>query len=275
MRQTMQNLEKIQFTMITPREELQAFVKTIWFCDNKENKENLEYKIFNDCGASVVYNFDGNINYRVGDQTLTSAKESVIMGPSKELIRMNFIGPIQNIGIHFFPATGHHFFKCFMDKLSDNFFKTSNDLFFENERLYSKLEECYRRGVEQRIIVEIVENHLLEILRQTKSKSQEKLINILTAIQLDHEVSLSMISDRFDISLRDIQRLFKKYVGVSPKTYISLNKVKNVKDKIANNEFESLTKLSLDSGYFDQAHFIRDFKKFMEDTPRKYHKYKK
>lgn len=71
-----------------------------------------------------------------------------------------------------------------------------------------------------------------------------------------------------------MQRLFKRYIGVSPKAYIRLIRVRSVKDKIASNDFVNFTHLALDSGYFDQSHFIRDFKRLMENTPTEYYQFK-
>jgi AraC-like DNA-binding protein len=260
--------------MISPREELEGFVQKIWFSENLDNEESLEFKIFNDCGSTIVLNFAGEILYKVGTTSVLTGKDSVIMGPSNELIRMIFKGPVKSVGIHFYPATGHHFYKCSMDKLSDKFVKTTEENFYGADKLYNDVLKIVNKNDSEAEIVQSLEDNLVEVLNNSKTSSQERLINILKSIHLDHEISLSKISDIFNISIRDIQRLFKTFVGVSPNVYIRLNKVKNAKDKIANNEFESLTKLSMDSGYFDQAHFIRDFKKFMEDTPKKYHKLK-
>ncbi|OUR95786.1 hypothetical protein A9Q84_14895 [Halobacteriovorax marinus] len=271
----MKDIEKINFQMITPSDELKDFVQAIWFTENPTNTEELTFKIFNDCGATIVFNYGDALSYEQNQYTLDTKKECSAIGPSKDLLRMIFNGKVLSVGIHFYPATGHHFFNCPMDELSDKLFKMTDEYFSGGVELYSKLEQAFAKSGDRLEVISLIEEHLKTLLKNTKSKPQSALINILKGIHMNHEITLEELSNKFDISLRDIQRLFKTYVGVSPKVYMRLNKVKHVKERIANDEFESLTQLSMDSGYFDQAHFIRDFKAFMEETPKKYHKIKK
>lgn len=270
----MQDVKKINFEMITPSEDLADFVQAIWFAENLENDEELPFKILNDCGTTIVMNFGSGLTYEQGNQSFESAQEASTMGPSKDLLKMTFKGPIHTIGIHFFPATGHHFFNVPMNELSNKFLKTTSQHYIDGELLYSKVGEIIKRRGKKEEIINTIEVHLKSLLENSYTKCQPVLINILKAIHLNNELTLIDLSDIFSIGKRDIQRLFKTYVGVSPNVYIRLNKVKDAKIKIANGEFESLTKLSMDSGYFDQAHFIRDFKSFMEETPKKYHRLK-
>jgi len=271
----MQEIEKINFEMITPCAELRDFVQAIWFAENLDNKNDLPFKIFNDCGSTIVFNYGDDLRYEQKKYSLDTKKECSVMGPSKDLLHMTFKGKVQCVGVHFYPATGHHFFNCSMDKLSDKLLKSTDDYFSGTKELYLAIEKVISLGGDREKVLKLVEAHLKTLLKNTKTKPQSALINILKAIHLNHDITLEELSLKFSMGLRDIQRLFKTYVGVSPKVYIRLNKVRYVKELIANDEFESLTQLSMDSGYFDQAHFIRDFKAFMEETPKKYHKIKK
>jgi AraC-like DNA-binding protein len=138
----------------------------------------------------------------------------------------------------------------------------------------SVLYKDIKQLLDKKDVIHIIEAYLLHVLKKSKVKIHHKLNNILKAIQNDQGINISKISHDFKISHRDLQRLFKRYIGVAPNVYIRINKIRNLKTIIANNRFDSLTQLSLDNGYFDQAHFIRDFKGFMQETPKKYYKIK-
>ncbi len=271
----MQDIQKINFQMHTPCNELNGFVQAFWFTENNDNTEDLSFKILNDCGSTLVLNYGDEIIYEQNKNSLNTRKGCSTMGPSKELLTMIFKGQVKSIGIHFYPATAHHFFNCSMDKLSNQLLITHEDHFTGSAELYERIKGLFKVNTEQNEIIKALEEHLITLLKESKTKPQSALINILKAIHMNHEITLEELSSKFNISPRDIQRLFKTYVGVSPKAYIRLTKVRYVKELIANDEFESLTQLSMDSGYFDQAHFIRDFKAFMDETPKKYHKLKK
>lgn len=69
---------------------------------------------------------------------------------------------------------------------------------------------------------------------------------------------------------RALQRNFRKYVGVSPKWVIQRYRLHEALDRIERGESIDWPRLALELGYFDQAHFIRDFKKLVGVAPGEY-----
>lgn len=72
------------------------------------------------------------------------------------------------------------------------------------------------------------------------------------------------------LSVRQVQRLFHRYVGVSPKWVIERYRIHEALDRVTAGEHVDWAKLAVDLGYFDQAHFIRAFKRFVGETPAEY-----
>ena len=71
------------------------------------------------------------------------------------------------------------------------------------------------------------------------------------------------------LSARSMQRLFRRYLGVSPKWVLQRYRLHAAAERIAGGEGD-LARLALDLGYFDQAHFIKDFKALVGRTPAGY-----
>jgi AraC-like DNA-binding protein len=71
---------------------------------------------------------------------------------------------------------------------------------------------------------------------------------------------------------RTLQRLFSQYVGVSPKWVIKRYRLHEAADQLGAGEVVDWAKLAVDLGYFDQAHFIKDFKTIVGQTPAEYAK---
>ncbi len=69
------------------------------------------------------------------------------------------------------------------------------------------------------------------------------------------------------INKRTLQRLFSQYVGVSPKWVIKRFRLLEAVGELSKNKKADWTKLALELGYFDQAHFIKDFKSIIGKTP--------
>jgi AraC-like DNA-binding protein len=72
------------------------------------------------------------------------------------------------------------------------------------------------------------------------------------------------------LSKRSIQRLFSQYVGVSPKWVIQRTRLHEAAEQLATGNTVNWTQLAFDLGYFDQAHFIKDFKALVGKTPAEY-----
>lgn len=69
---------------------------------------------------------------------------------------------------------------------------------------------------------------------------------------------------------RTLQRLFSEYVGVSPKWVIQRYRLHEAADRLAEDRDVTLAELALELGYFDQAHFVRDFKAIVGRPPAAY-----
>ncbi|TVY10822.1 helix-turn-helix domain-containing protein [Paenibacillus cremeus] len=74
----------------------------------------------------------------------------------------------------------------------------------------------------------------------------------------------------FGISKRTLQRLFSRYVGVSPKWVIQRYRLQEAAELIERSDNVDWTVLSQELGYYDQAHFIKDFKAVIGRSPEAY-----
>jgi AraC-like DNA-binding protein len=74
----------------------------------------------------------------------------------------------------------------------------------------------------------------------------------------------------FHTSLRQLQRLFSEYIGVSPKWVIQRYRLLDAAERVAAGTLIHWADLAFELGYADQAHFIRDFKKLVGRSPADY-----
>ncbi|MEW6736304.1 MAG: helix-turn-helix transcriptional regulator [Acidobacteriota bacterium] len=78
--------------------------------------------------------------------------------------------------------------------------------------------------------------------------------------------------DRYGLNKRTLQRLFAKYVGVSPKWVIQRYRLHEAAEQLATHASVNQSMLALNLGYSDQAHFVRDFKAIVGVSPVAYAK---
>jgi AraC-like DNA-binding protein len=81
---------------------------------------------------------------------------------------------------------------------------------------------------------------------------------------------VDQLAARCHVSPRTLQRLFHDYVGVSPKWVVRRQRLHTAAERIAEQPQLDLGALAVDVGYFDQAHFINEFKAVVGRTPADY-----
>jgi AraC-like DNA-binding protein len=69
---------------------------------------------------------------------------------------------------------------------------------------------------------------------------------------------VEQLVDEFGVGLRQLQRLFSEYVGISPKWVIQGYRLLEAAERVPTRAHTIWPELALDLAYADQAHFIRD-----------------
>ena len=100
----------------------------------------------------------------------------------------------------------------------------------------------------------------------TINKIAERIIADREIIRVDDLVDL------FKLNKRQLQRLFNEYVGINPKWMIKRYRLHEAAERLAVLPKTDLTELAIDLGYYDQAHFVKDFKSIVGKPPEKYAK---
>lgn len=115
--------------------------------------------------------------------------------------------------------------------------------------------------------IAVVEEFLLSRLNSNASDPM-----VLLAVQLIRQsngsAKMTSLAEKLNISQSRFEKRFRKIVGCSPKKFASLVRLNHV---ITSDAAKSdLMSIGLDAGYFDQAHFIKDFKSYTGQTPEQF-----
>ncbi|HET6331137.1 MAG TPA: helix-turn-helix domain-containing protein [Holophagaceae bacterium] len=169
-------------------------------------------------------------------------------------------------GIKFHPAGFHPFFGEPLSVLTDTL-KTLPELFGDPGQA---LEDAVLGAEDDAVRIELAET-FLRAWHPEPDPRVELLNRIAARIAEDREIRLvEDISERFSLGTRTLQRLFGRYVGVSPKWVIQRYRLHEALAQVDQGHPVDWASLALDLGYFDQAHFIKDFKALVGRTPASY-----
>ena len=71
---------------------------------------------------------------------------------------------------------------------------------------------------------------------------------------------------------KTLERKFAKYIGKTPKQFIKLIRFQHILSELQHTSYNNLSVFAYENGYYDQAHFIRDFKTYAGLTPKAFYR---
>ncbi len=81
------------------------------------------------------------------------------------------------------------------------------------------------------------------------------------------DISLGGICDCLNVNIKTLERDFRRIVGIMPKELSRILRFNRAFNAINSGEYRDLHDLVFECGYYDQAHFINEFKRFTSLTP--------
>lgn len=240
----------VLYREIIPSEALQPYIYCYWQLNStKALAQPFAYKVVSDACIDIFFN-------------LNNPAESFVMGFSKSFVSFPIGTDFNYVGIRFLPAMFPLWFDISAKDLFNRFDHLRNHLPAFAEYLISETEPKHTLNDLKYSFNPYLEN----ILSKTDLKFDERFFNALNLI-LAKKGNLGVSSDlAVGLSPRQLRRIFQHYIGVSAKSFAKVVRFQHILN--AKPSMQSLRKSKLFyDGFFDQAHFIKDFKQFYGVTP--------
>lgn len=242
---------KFQLSRYAPSEEIGFFVKHFWIVswDLTGQDPFMQHVIPNPCVNLVI-----------------EKNRTAIYGPAKNKFSYPVKGKGRVFGVKFKPGGFYPFIKQPVSGLTDNPMGVLNVFDVEAQTM----ENAILSQEEEGKMVELAER----FIRHRLPERDENIIlinRIIDRIIEDRDITkVDDICQSLNINKRKLQRMFEQYVGVSPKWVIRLYRLQNAAETIDHGRNHDWLKLSADLGYYDQSHFIKDFKTIIGKSPDEY-----
>lgn len=247
-----------------PAQHLRNSIKHFWTIDSMSTS-TVPQLIVPEIQTEIIFHLGDKVK-KVKNSVTEYPSRSFVLGQLTEPHFMKPLGRTKILGVRFHPFASHQFLKTPANLLLNNLTSLSDIFGKDAVNLQEKI--CNSTSINEAI------NHLELFFTKLLLSSRPTSIDILTKSAINsimtnykHFKSAKLAYD-LNISKRQLQKAFIETVGVSPSQYVRLLRFHNVfpllKDRLYS---KKLTRLALHAGYYDQAHFIRDFKEFTGTTP--------
>ena len=261
----------MEFTHFPPSEILKPYIRH-YYLFRSTQATAFEDTVFPSGDMEIIFN--------LGDGNWTTAERPnppiELWGQITKPLAIRSAGLHTMLGVKFFPHSAAYFLDeaigLFNDQVADLGLILGNPV----KQLYARLLAA--PGTADRIA--LLESFLLSRLtRGEKSKSGKRsfridkvghILKTMTNIPADAAgPRITAIATQHGITSRYLNKLIFQHTGLTP---VSFNKIRRFQFSlrlIARND-QPLTSIAYESGYFDQSHFIKEFKSFTGLTPSAY-----
>ena len=120
----------------------------------------------------------------------------------------------------------------------------------------------------------IVENFLFKSFQKKLERNPCVEFAVNEIVKNPSQTNLGKLNDKIGYSQKHFISMFKKQVGLTPKSYLRIMRFQAALIEIESSAKVDWTQVAGNCGFYDQAHFIADFKKFSGFTPEQYLKRK-
>ncbi|MDX6305433.1 MAG: hypothetical protein QOI77_2402 [Blastocatellia bacterium] len=222
-----------------------------------------------DGNTEIIIDFDDRPQHIYDNQTLeeiqachqvwaSGVRTEYISIPSGKHAAMFIISFKKGMAYPFFPLP--------MDEMADRVVDADllwgKDFAFLRERLL---------GIKQiNLKFQAVENFLLERFKGKLVPNPAVEYALAEIIRRPDQINLARLNEHIGYSQKHFIDLFKRQVGITPKAYLRIIRFQRAISEIEQRKSVSWTIISQDCGFYDQAHFINDFKFFSGFTPEEY-----
>lgn len=250
----------------TPNTELTEFVKRYWTLDGEKENIPLKNTIVPDGTMKLIFHYGDTYKHHSQNGEVTILPKCFLIGQLTKPYVIEPTGVTGSFVVQFKP-NGFLPFASIPIKEMENTAISLDKLFGEDgKEIGNKILNA--SSTSKRI--QIIESFLLKELSDTKTIDNIVKSTVETIFNANGQFSVNEYSKINNIHRRHLARKFSSAIGLSPKQLAKIIRIQTTLKTLLNEEITSLTDLAYENEYFDQAHFIKEFKEFTGLTPKEF-----
>jgi len=257
----------MHYETFQPPPDLSAHIKCYWTLEVPAEMDAEKQRIIPDGCIEMAFILGEDVKRYTSDDEFIMQPRAMVLGQITEPFFIQPTGYVNSFAVRFYPHGFANFVKTPVQDLANK--ETPIALLF-GEKLAIELEQKIIKAATTEKRIEIVEGFLLSKLKDKSTIDNIVKATIDTLFQTNGSMPINSILKDDLSKRRSLERKFLKQVGISPKQLGKVVRLQTALKMLLNRQSESLTKIAYESEYYDQAHFIKDFKEFIGINPKDY-----
>lgn len=244
------------------------FIKKLWILDNPNDQPSIVNKGVPPNGCFTIAIVQGKgLSIKHKNQVRKLSEGIYVCGQITETIYIDIYSGTKATMVQLFPWTPVHF------GISDAHLFTDHICLANEIALLKTLDLNMMIGLSNRLICNFFIKAFAPLFR-TDSNTVLIIESTQIIIASKGNITVSSLALSLQCSVRQLQKLFKNLIGISPKVFINIIKLREALDDIAypNINATTMTQLAVSNGYYDQSHFNNIFSSLIKTTPTKFNK---
>ena len=201
-----------------------------------------------------------------GENNFNTVTSCTLMGAQITPFKLLVEESHKTVSIIFQPGGLNRFLNIPITELFDNGYSAREIIGREVEELLEKSHDT----ISLHELDSIVQSYFLKKLSQIKEPLPIDFA--LQQLLVNHNTNIDRIAEMACMSIRTFERKCKERLGMPAKMYARIARFHKAYKMLENRSTISWPDLTYEVGYYDQAHFIKDFKEFARVTPTILHK---
>lgn len=253
----------MSFLRIEPSSNLKPVIECFWIV--KENGiVTKKEKIVPDGFPEIIFHFGDPYRINISGRWKTQSR-SLLAGQIREHFFLENTGTSNIFGIKLKPSAVTHLFGLSMSRYTDKVVNLKNIAGKRFHQLDVVLVAQDAHSVKRKKVEQYFEERMHAVT--FKENIVDHAINNI--FERRGMINVSELSKEYSVTERQLERLFKMYVGLSPKFYARIIRFNHIFQLIQEKK-STWSDLAYWGGYYDQSHFIKNFKDFTGDEPSAY-----
>ena len=255
----------MNFYTIAPPAHLSEYIRFFWVLEGKASKPNpyVHRTMANGC-VELFFHYQGGFGELDNGDLIFPSKRSGIQGQTQFFRRFKVEVDFGIFGAYLFPHILPLVFSVSSLEMSNQ--EPSFDEVLGN--VGANLEEQIMLAPNNDTRAFILGNFIERRLTQAKSVKPGIMESIQMIVKQGGRQNVNQLASQNFLSVRQFERNFKTYAGFSPKLYSRIVRFQSTLAYYKQNI--PLAAIALENGYYDQSHFIHEFRQFSGHNPKAY-----